>query len=150
MVECRYAECGERVLLSDIEQHLKHHCLSRSVKCQDCGKELLFKELQVSMSLSHPFKITNIVNRVWKGSWWWLSLCFEEMWDVPRWISSYQGTVSFPIYCNFIKFILHQLNDHIMNECTWIKCPCSSEKDVLFEVSIHSYQLHEYVLMISN
>ena len=35
------------------------------------------------------------------------------------------------------SFILLQFNDHMMNECTWIKCPCSSEgQDVQYEVCI--------------
>ena len=39
--------------------------------------------------------------------------------------------------CDNYIILLLQLNDHIMNECTWIKCPCSSEgKDILYEVGI--------------
>ena len=32
-----------------------------------------------------------------------------------------------------------QLDDHVTNECSWIKCPCSTGKDVLFEVSSYGY-----------
>ena len=33
------------------------------------------------------------------------------------------------------SILLLQLNDHMMNECTWIKCSCSSEEeDVRYEV----------------
>lgn len=48
-VECKNTECSEQVLLSDIDQHLKFHCLGRSVKCKDCGKKLPFKDLDVSV-----------------------------------------------------------------------------------------------------
>ena len=32
-----------------------------------------------------------------------------------------------------------QLDDHIMNGCNWVKCPCSTGKDMLFEVSSYDY-----------
>ena len=46
-VECRNTGCGERVFINEIEHHLKNECLSRVVKCKDCGKELIFRDLEV-------------------------------------------------------------------------------------------------------
>ena len=48
-MECKNTGCGEQVLLFNIEQHLKSQCLGRYVKCEDCGKELPFKDLDVSV-----------------------------------------------------------------------------------------------------
>ena len=48
-VECRNAGCGERVLLANIEDHLKNECLQRLVNCKDCGKQILFSDLEVSV-----------------------------------------------------------------------------------------------------
>ena len=47
-VECRNTGCGERVLLTRIEHHLKNECLYRLIKCKDCGKKILSKDLKVS------------------------------------------------------------------------------------------------------
>ena len=47
-VECRNTGCGDRVLLSKLEDHLKNECLQRLVKCKDCGRELMFRDLKVS------------------------------------------------------------------------------------------------------
>ncbi|XP_065899609.1 TNF receptor-associated factor 2-like isoform X1 [Dysidea avara] len=35
-----------------------------------------------------------------------------------------------------------KLTDHVMRECTWIRCPCSGEEDVLFEVNSKGYFEH--------
>ena len=48
-MECRNAGCGERVLLAKIEDHLKNECLQRLVKCNDCGKQILFSDIKVSV-----------------------------------------------------------------------------------------------------
>ena len=40
------------------------------------------------------------------------------------------------------------MSDHIMNECMWIKCPCSSGEDTLFKVSIKVYPIS--VLLLEN
>jgi len=52
------------------------------------------------------------------------------------------------LHCN----ILLWLTDHVMRECTWIRCPCSGEEDVMFEVCglqynnmIHTYVVHTNV-----
>ena len=45
-VECRNTGCGEQVFLNKLEHHLKSECLSRVVRCKDCGKELILKDLQ--------------------------------------------------------------------------------------------------------
>ena len=46
-VECRNTGCGERVFINKLEHHLKNECLQRLVKCKDCGKDLMFRELKV-------------------------------------------------------------------------------------------------------
>jgi len=51
-VECRNIGCGDRVLLSKLEDHLKNECLQRLVKCEDCGQKLMFKDLKVSHNMS--------------------------------------------------------------------------------------------------
>ena len=46
---CKYGinpGCGERVLLSEMEEHLKN-CSQRQVECKDCGKIMSFIKLQV-------------------------------------------------------------------------------------------------------
>ena len=50
-VECRYTGCGDRVLLSKLEDHLKNECLQRLVECKDCGRKLAYKDLKVR---DHP------------------------------------------------------------------------------------------------
>ena len=50
MVECKNTGCGERVFLDKIEYHLKSECLSRVVKCKDCDKELILRNLEVHQS----------------------------------------------------------------------------------------------------
>ena len=69
-MECKNTGCGEQVLLSNIEQHLKSQCLGRSVKCEDCGKELPFKDLDVSVivTLIHcSLLVLSIVYRYMEG-----------------------------------------------------------------------------------
>ena len=39
--------CGEQILISELEDHLKEKCLFRQVECKDCGKKMSFNELQV-------------------------------------------------------------------------------------------------------
>jgi len=46
-VECRNAGCGERVLLAKIEDHLKNECLQQLIKCEDCEKQIVFKDREV-------------------------------------------------------------------------------------------------------
>ena len=46
-VVCKNPGCGERVLLSELEVHLKDKCLHRQVECKDCDKKMSFIELQV-------------------------------------------------------------------------------------------------------
>ena len=46
-VECRNTGCGERVFINEIEHHLKNECLSWVVKCKDCRKEVIFRDLEV-------------------------------------------------------------------------------------------------------
>ncbi|XP_065917336.1 TNF receptor-associated factor 3-like isoform X2 [Dysidea avara] len=45
-VECKKPGCDERVLMSDLESHLKEKCPNRQVECKDCGKKMSFIELQ--------------------------------------------------------------------------------------------------------
>ncbi|XP_065916370.1 TNF receptor-associated factor 2-like [Dysidea avara] len=45
-VVCKNPGCGERVLLSELEVHLKDKCLHRQVECKDCDKKMSFIELQ--------------------------------------------------------------------------------------------------------
>jgi len=47
-VECKNPGCGQRVLLSKIEIHLKEECSQRLVNCKDYGKEMCYIELQVN------------------------------------------------------------------------------------------------------
>ncbi|XP_065899560.1 TNF receptor-associated factor 3-like isoform X2 [Dysidea avara] len=103
-VECRSTGCGDRVLLSKLEDHLKNECLQRLVECKDCGKKLLFKDLN-----AHGDGCPNAVRSC--------HLCQQEM----------------PAL---------KLTDHVMRECTWIKCPCSGEEDVLFEAGSKEYCEH--------
>ncbi|XP_065885202.1 TNF receptor-associated factor 2-like [Dysidea avara] len=35
-----------------------------------------------------------------------------------------------------------KLTDHVMRECTWIRCPCSGEEDALFEANSKEYFEH--------
>ena len=46
-VECRNPGCGQKVLLTKMEEHLKQECPQRLVNCKDCGKEMHFIELKV-------------------------------------------------------------------------------------------------------
>ena len=46
-VECRNPGCCQRVLLTEVEDHLKNKCLSRLVECKDCGKKLCYRDLKV-------------------------------------------------------------------------------------------------------
>ncbi|XP_065917637.1 TNF receptor-associated factor 6-like [Dysidea avara] len=46
VIVCENLGCGERVLLSELEVHLKEECLHRQVECKDCGKKMSFIELQ--------------------------------------------------------------------------------------------------------
>jgi len=46
-VECRNTGCGDRVLLSKLEDHLKNGCLQRLVECENCGEKLVFIDLKV-------------------------------------------------------------------------------------------------------
>jgi len=48
-VECRNTGCGDRVLLSKLEDHLKNECLQRLVECEDCETTLNFNELKVGI-----------------------------------------------------------------------------------------------------
>ncbi|XP_065916372.1 TNF receptor-associated factor 3-like [Dysidea avara] len=45
-MECKNPGCGEQVLLSELEVHLKEKCLYRQVQCKNCGKKMFFIELQ--------------------------------------------------------------------------------------------------------
>ena len=51
-MECKNPGCGEQVLLSELEVHLKEKCLYRQVQCKNCGKKMFFIELQVCSVLS--------------------------------------------------------------------------------------------------
>ncbi|XP_065899573.1 TNF receptor-associated factor 2-like isoform X2 [Dysidea avara] len=103
-VECRYTGCGDRVLLSKLEDHLKNECLQRLVECKDCGRKLAYKDLKV-----HGDNCPNAVRKC--------HLCQQEM----------------PAL---------KLTDHVMRECTWIRCPCSGEEEVLFEANSKKYYEH--------
>ena len=46
-VECRNPGCGQQVLLSEAEDHLKYKCHSRTVECEDCGKRMCYRDLKV-------------------------------------------------------------------------------------------------------
>ena len=46
-VICRNPGCGERVLLTELDVHLKERCLHRQVECKGCGKKMSFTKLQV-------------------------------------------------------------------------------------------------------
>ena len=45
-MECRNPGCGQQVLLTELEYHLKEECPQRRVNCKDCGKEMYYIELQ--------------------------------------------------------------------------------------------------------
>ena len=47
-MECRNTGCGDKVLLSKLEDHLKNECPQRLVQCKDCGEKMAFKDLQVN------------------------------------------------------------------------------------------------------
>lgn len=49
-VECR--GCGDSVLLSELDEHLKNKCLQRLVECEDCGKQMQFRDLEVSNNIA--------------------------------------------------------------------------------------------------
>lgn len=104
-VECRNPECCQQVLLIEIEDHLKNKCPSRLVNCKDCGKKLVFRDLEL-----HSDNCPNALKKC--------ENCQEEM----------------PAF---------KLSDHVMKECTWIKCVCSSEgADMLFEKTSEGYYKH--------
>ncbi|XP_065899595.1 TNF receptor-associated factor 2-like isoform X2 [Dysidea avara] len=101
-VECRNTGCGDRVLLSKLEDHLKNTCLQRLVECKDCRTTLRFKDLE-----EHGDNCPNALRKC--------NQCKKEMLAI-------------------------KLNEHQMNECTWIKCPCSDE--ALFEANSKEYFEH--------
>ncbi|XP_065899584.1 TNF receptor-associated factor 3-like [Dysidea avara] len=104
-VECRNTGCGDRVLLSKLEDHLKNECLQRLEECKDCEATLHFKDLE-----EHGDNCPNALRKC--------NQCQQEMLAI-------------------------KLNDHQMNECTWIKCPCNnSDKEVLFEANSKEYSEH--------
>ena len=45
--ECKNPGCGEQVLMSELDVHLKEKCLYRQVECKDCGKKMVYTELKV-------------------------------------------------------------------------------------------------------
>ena len=56
-MECRNTGCGDRVLLSKLEDHLKNECLQRLVECKDCGRKLAYKNLKVR---DHPLFLQRV------------------------------------------------------------------------------------------
>ena len=60
-MECRNPGCGERVLLAKIEDHLKNECLQRLVKCSDCGEQISFNDIKVSV-LTILMQLANHMN----------------------------------------------------------------------------------------
>jgi len=86
---CKNPGCGEQVLLSKLEDHLKR-CLKRQVECKDCSKKMSLIEV---CSMMYKFKLGRVEN-----DWSWGGGDIEEVNGVNAHACAAGAEVEFFLY----------------------------------------------------
>ncbi|XP_065916378.1 TNF receptor-associated factor 2-like isoform X2 [Dysidea avara] len=128
-VECENPGCGEQVLMSDLESHLKEKCLYRQVECADCGK-MPFIELQVWRDFA--VKSDNyMVGRDWTG------LLNELMKNLDG--CQFKTIVCKNSGCGK-QVLLSELEEHLKENCSHrqVECKDCGKKMSFIELQEHT------------